>query len=104
MGRRAAVVAKDLGKFIDDSAAVYAELERVLVSKQKDYGPNNINLAPGGPLNGLMVRMNDKMQRLTNLIYQDRQPEHESVEDSFIDLANYSVIALMVLRDKWPTE
>jgi len=28
-------------------------------------------------------------------------PEHESFEDSFKDLANYAIIALLVLRGKW---
>jgi hypothetical protein len=28
-------------------------------------------------------------------------PEHEPFEDSFKDLANYAIIALLVLRGKW---
>jgi hypothetical protein len=29
-------------------------------------------------------------------------PENESLRDSFIDLANYSIIALMVIDKHWP--
>jgi len=29
------------------------------------------------------------------------QPEHESLEDSFKDMANYAIIGLLVLRGEW---
>jgi len=31
----------------------------------------------------------------------NKNPEHESLEDSFKDMANYAIIGLLVLRDKW---
>jgi hypothetical protein len=76
----------------------------VLVKKQADYGPKNIALAPGGPLNGLRVRMHDKMSRINHLIDNGATPENESLRDSFLDMLNYSVIAMMVLDGDWPTE
>jgi len=80
----------------------YSDLLRVLVQKQKDYGPLNISLAPGGAINGLLVRMNDKMQRLINLTYKsDETPSNEAIRDSYADLANYCVIAMMVLDNVW---
>jgi hypothetical protein len=48
-----------------------------------------------------MVRLHDKMERLKNLIYNNRITKNESVEDSFLDSMNYNLIALMVLRGKW---
>jgi hypothetical protein len=78
--------------------------EDVLVSKQADYGPKNIALSPGGPLNGLRVRMHDKLSRINHLIENGATPENESLKDSFLDMANYSIIAMMVLDDKWPSE
>jgi hypothetical protein len=46
--------------------------------------------------------MHDKMARLNHLIYEVKDtPQNESIEDSFVDLLNYSAIALMVLRGKW---
>lgn len=85
------------------------ELVNLLVSKHRDYGPKNISQSPGGPLNGLRVRMWDKMARINNIYeYMEDtggfQPQHESLEDSFKDLANYALIGLMVLREKWPEE
>jgi hypothetical protein len=80
------------------------ELSGLLLSKHKDYGPKNISLAPGGAINGLRVRMHDKLARINNLIDSGASPEHESLEDSFKDMANYAIIGLLVLRGKWDNE
>lgn len=78
------------------------ELGDLLLSKHRDYGPKNISDSPGGPLNGLRVRMHDKTARINNLIDNSgSKPFHEPLEDSFKDLANYGIIALLVLRGKW---
>jgi hypothetical protein len=80
------------------------ELSNLLLSKHKDYGPKNISLAPGGAINGLRVRMHDKLARINNLVDSGASPEHESLEDSFKDMANYAIIGLLVLRGKWDNE
>lgn len=82
----------------------YMDALEVLIKKQSDYGPKNIALAPGGALNGLRVRMHDKMSRINHLIDSGATPENESLRDSFLDMMNYSAIALMVLDKDWPTE
>ena len=84
----------------------FQELLDLLLSKHKDYGPKNISEAPGGAINGLRVRMHDKLARINNLYeYMEDtggfQPQHESIEDSFKDMANYAIIGLLVLRGKW---
>lgn len=76
-------------------------LAELLIKKHKDYGPRNIADAPGGPLNGLRVRIHDKTARINNLIESGATPENESLRDSFMDLANYGIIAMMVLDGKW---
>jgi hypothetical protein len=87
--------------FKDDAGHIYNELFEILAKKQIDYGPLNIWNAPGGATNGLMVRMSDKLERLKNLIYNSIEPNNEALEDSFVDIANYAVIALMVERGIW---
>jgi hypothetical protein len=82
-------------------AQTFQELLDLLLSKHKDYGPKNIADAPGGAVNGLRVRMHDKLARINNLIDSGASPEHESLEDSFKDMANYAIIGLLVLRGKW---
>jgi len=82
-------------------AQTFQELLDLLMSKHKDYGPKNISDSPGGPVNGLRVRMHDKLARINNLVDNGKEPEHESLEDSFKDMANYAIIGLLVLRGKW---
>jgi hypothetical protein len=48
--------------------------------------------------------MHDKSARINNLIDSGATAENEPLEDSFKDIANYGVIAMMVLREKWPSE
>lgn len=88
-------------KFDLDVWEISDELVNLLISKHKDYGPKNISLSPGGPLNGLRVRMWDKLARINNLHDKKRTALHEPLEDSFKDMANYGVIGLLVLRGKW---
>jgi len=111
---------KELGKFrlVDDGKAelrVLAEFDRdvrnrfdecleLLLRKHSDYGPANIANAPGGALNGLRVRMHDKLARINHLIDTGALPENESLRDSLVDLCNFSLIGLMVIDERWPTE
>ena len=89
---------KDLNNFED----ILNELRIIMVRKHQDYGPFNIANAPGGAMNGLLVRMHDKMARLDNLYYKSSDtPNYESIEDTFIDLANYAIIGLLVQRRQW---
>jgi hypothetical protein len=91
-------------EFIDTVRQLLDEAGNLLLRKQMDYGPTNISKAPGGALNGLRVRMHDKIARINNLIDKNFEPQNESLKDSFIDLLNYSAIAIMVLENKWPSE
>lgn len=76
----------------------------LLLRKHRDYGPKNISLSPGGALNGLRVRMHDKLARINHLIDSGAEPENESLIDSFMDLGNYALIAQLVIRGEWPNE
>jgi hypothetical protein len=89
------------GAFEEAVQQKFQHAKSVLLSKHKDYGPTNISLSPGGPLNGLRVRMWDKFARINHLIDTGATPEHESLRDSFLDLANYAIIAMLVLDDEW---
>lgn len=86
---------------ISDLQYILAELEQTMVKKHKDYGPMNIAGAPGGPMNGLRVRMYDKLARLNNLVDSGNTPNYESIEDTLLDLANYAIIGLLVQRGQW---
>jgi len=82
----------------------FDECLAMLLSKHKDYGPKNISQSPGGALNGLRVRMHDKLARINHLLDSGKSPQNEALVDSFLDLANYAVIGMLVLNGQWPNE
>ena len=88
-------------EFVIAVSETFDELKQLLIKKHLDYGPKNISESPGGPINGLRVRMHDKLARINNLTDSGSTPEFESLEDSFKDMANYAIIGLLVLRQKW---
>lgn len=97
----------DIGQEDEFHAAVvgvYQDARDLLLKKHHDYGPHNIGRSPGGPLNGLRVRIWDKVARINNLVDSGKEPNNESLKDSFVDLANYAMIAQLVLDGKWPSE
>tara|TARA_Y100000593_G_scaffold75266_1_gene138811 strand:+ start:1773 stop:2171 length:399 start_codon:yes stop_codon:yes gene_type:complete len=78
--------------------------------KQMDYGPSNISmgtqLVTEGEkrlsLTALIVRINDKVQRLLNLVVKNnREAQNEPATDAFKDLACYGIIAQIVENGKW---
>jgi hypothetical protein len=89
-------------EFISDVWRIMDTAGNLPIRKHHDYGPKNIAQSPGGALNGLRVRMWDKIARINNLVDSEVQPSNESLRDSFLDLLNYSAIAMMVLDNKWP--
>lgn len=91
--------------FVQNVEETFNELKILLLQKHFDYGPKNISESPGGPVNGLRVRMWDKLARINNLVDKGiYNPQYESLEDSFKDLANYAIIGLLVLRQQWESE
>ncbi len=73
---------------------VMAELRKLMINKQRDYGHRNI--MDFGEY-GVLVRANDKIARLKNLLGK-KEPKNEAIEDSWRDLANYAIIALMLRK------
>lgn len=80
---------------------VLATVHEILVKKQKDYGHGNITKF--GRI-GLIVRMQDKVARLENLLAKgvsDEEAENESVYDNVIDVMGYSAIGIMWERGEF---
>ena len=78
--------------------------------KQKNYGPGNISVGTNLEtaddvklsLTGLWFRMNDKIQRLKQLIVLGHRDEvGEAETDTFQDLSIYGVIAQIVSAKVW---
>ena len=87
------------------------EQYELFAKKMMDYGLSNISLGTTLEepediklsITGIWLRCNDKINRLKNLIKRDGKNyvSNEPIIDSFIDIANYGVIAMLVMRGKW---
>jgi len=70
---------------------------KLFQKKNKDYGDA---FAKFGPI-GVIMRMGDKLSRLTNISKHNiTLISDETLEDTLIDLHNYTAIALMLLKEK----
>lgn len=49
---------------------------------------------------GIVVRMSDKFQRIVNLLHKENAVKDETINDSLLDLANYSLILYLYLQDQ----
>lgn len=70
--------------------------------KHKDYGPTN--LVQGSvpeSVEGILIRMKDKLNRVHKLNNENGKPENESLIDSLNDISNYANIAIIFLKGKW---
>ena len=70
----------------------------LLIRKQRDYGRENIALFGE---TGIIVRLNDKQERLNKLVLKNLKPANESLKDTYMDKINYCVIALLLRKNLW---
>lgn len=67
--------------------------------KQADYGDSAAKTFNEWGLVSFLVRMEDKMNRVINLTQKQGETKvaDEKIEDTLLDLANYSIMALIEL-------
>ena len=106
------VFEKEYPELSKEFKKIQKEMYELFARKHLDYGLNNIAL--GGDilhseedkkfsLTGLCIRLTDKISRLKNLLINGRSfVIGEGMEDTFIDIANYGIIGLLVGRNKRP--
>jgi len=102
---------KDWPEMTKEFKKIQQEQYTLFLHKQHDYGPGNISVGTQLQtkeeihlsLTGLWFRMNDKIQRLKNLLMNKRQSavEGEPMEDAYLDVSNYGIMAVIVSRGKW---
>ena len=97
-----------------EMTAEFRRLQReqyvLFLHKQHDYGPGNISVGTQLQteeeiqlsLTGLWFRMNDKIQRLkTMLMTKIESAVDEPMEDAYLDVSNYGIMATIVKNGKW---
>ena len=104
------IMEKEYPTMMDEFKRIQQEQYELFAVKQHDYGPHNISMGTELrnekevklALTALTVRINDKVQRLLNLVVtNDRKAQNEPVEDAFKDLSVYGIIAQIVKNGKW---
>ena len=98
-------------KLAEEFQKVQQEQYELFASKMLDYGLSNISLGSDLStkedqdlsLTGIWLRCNDKINRLKNMLKRNGKNyvQGEKMIDSFIDIANYGIIAMLVIRNKW---
>ena len=97
-----------------EMTAEFRKLQReqyeLFLHKQHDYGPGNISVGTqlqtpeevNLSLTGLWFRMNDKIQRLKTLLMGNKDSAvDEPLEDAYLDVSNYGIMATIVKNGKW---
>ena len=67
-------------------------------AKNADYGSSVSDTYRDFGLVSFLVRMQDKMNRLKTLNKNKAKVLDEKIEDTLLDLANYSILALIELK------
>lgn len=79
---------------------VLDKMYEIYERKNADYGDSFSKTFEEFGVTSAAVRINDKNERFKKLIKQEAQVKDESIEDTLLDLANYSVLTLMELMNK----
>jgi hypothetical protein len=78
--------------------AICDEVKELLIRKNRDYGDSFAKqFAKYGVLSGL-IRLDDKMSQLDNLVGGAEDSVGESIEDTLCDAAGYAILTLLELR------
>ena len=108
--RAESVLEKAYPEMIAEFRKIQKEQFDLFCKKQHDYGPGNISVGTQLEtdkevklsLTGLWFRMNDKIQRLKTMLLDGRKAAvEESMEDAYLDVSNYGIMATIVSRGKW---
>jgi len=86
-------------QIILDFFRVQIKALKLFRDRQYDYGPENISNF--GDI-GVLIRLNDKIERLKNLMFNNIEAHSESILDTWIDIGNYGLIGLMCANGTWP--
>ena len=84
--------AVELGETLECDWLSPKTVTTLLIKKQQDYGKENIGRFGR---QGLLVRVNDKVARLENLLATGKQPTNESIQDTVLDIVGYSIIGIV---------
>lgn len=74
------------------------EMYELYKAKNTDYGSSVSDTYKDFGLVAFLVRIQDKINRLKTLNKQDAKVQDEKIRDTLIDLANYSILAIIEME------
>ena len=101
---------KEWPEMTDEFKRIMFTQYELFCKKQANYGPDNISVGSKLEteierkisLTGLWFRMNDKINRLKQLVVLGKDDTvNEAIEDTFQDLSVYGIISQIVSNGKW---
>lgn len=94
-------------EFLQDIKKTYEEGLAIIVKKNADYAASSdpwrnfrfADMVGVSPERAILVRISDKLARISNLI--DKEPEvvGETIDDTLVDLINYTAILRAYLKE-----
>ncbi len=86
---------------VEEHKWICDSLNTIYEAKNKDYGDSFTKAYEKYGNVSILLRMFDKFSRLEQLLLNgDRQVADEKVTDTLLDMANYSIMAIMELERK----
>ena len=105
-------IEKEFPEMTNEFKKIQVEQYLLFCQKTHDYGVKNLSLGADLSKNeedkklsltGIWFRLQDKINRLKQLVLfnKSNSVKGESISDTYIDLSNYSIISLIILRNKY---
>lgn len=88
------VMSDNVQSFMD----ITTDMAKTYAAKNHDYGNSFEESLDEFGLVASVVRLGDKMNRIKSLIKKEAQVKDESIKDTLLDLATYSIMTLMWLN------
>jgi hypothetical protein len=86
-----------------------SKMKKLILSKRQDYSEDTdvmSNFKVAGDLSGLgsamecLALISMKVARLSALLSEGKSPNHESMQDSLVDLANYAFLLSAIISEE----
>lgn len=99
----------DFDRFIKDSQGILDRCVQLMSAKSHDYAESKdaflnfktaAQLAGISPEQTLLTLLGMKLSRLTQLVGKSKQPKNEALEDTMIDVINYTLLLRGMIKER----
>lgn len=90
----------ELPENVEQFMAITSDMAKIYSAKNHDYGNSFEQSLDKFGIIASVVRLGDKMNRIESLAKKEAQVKDESIKDTLLDLASYSVMTLMWMINK----